>query len=100
MCVCASIRPRAPVYFERSMVSAPDGMAEASVVTVRIFPPSITTVALDHTFPLASHNLPKRTALIGVFGAGFSCANADADASANDTIIEAHDLVTPDNRIR
>ena len=33
MCVWTSISPGNPVYFERSMISAPAGMAEASVVT-------------------------------------------------------------------
>src|SRR5580692_6157389 len=40
------------------------------------------TTALLHTFPLPSHNLPKRIALIG-FSEGFSCAQRLAAASAS-----------------
>src|SRR6266850_2893939 len=61
MCVCASISPGNPVYFERSVTSAPAGTADASVVTLRIRSPSTITIAFVQSFPLASHNLPKRT---------------------------------------
>src|SRR5882724_60750 len=62
MCVWTSIKPGRPVYFERSMISAPAGIADASVVTLRIRSPSTITIAFVQSFPLASHNLPKRTA--------------------------------------
>src|SRR5882672_4454273 len=61
MCVWTSIKPGRPVYFERSMISAPAGIADASVVTLRIRSPSTITIAFVQSFPLASHNLPKRT---------------------------------------
>ncbi len=63
-CVCTSIRPGRPVYLERSIVSTPAGIVEASVVTERILPPLTITIAFVQTLPLASHNLPKRTALM------------------------------------
>src|SRR6266404_4937652 len=90
MCVCTSIRPGSPVYLERSMVSAPAGIAEASVVIARIFTPSMTTIALVHTLPLASHNLPKRTALM-LFAPVFSWAKTCVDTSASSTAIAVRD---------
>src|SRR6266513_81466 len=73
MCVCTSIRPGNPVYFERSIVSAPAGIADASVVTLRIRSPSTSTMAFVQSWPLASQSFPKRTALT-VLVPGFSCA--------------------------
>src|SRR5260370_36717945 len=78
MGVWASIKPGKPVYFERSITSAPAGAADESDVTLRILLPSMTTMAFVHNLPLASHNLPKRTA----FAAGFSCADACAASPA------------------
>src|SRR5260370_1362678 len=52
MCVCTSISPGNPVYFERSIVSAPAGIAAASVVTLRMRSPSTTTMAFVQSFPL------------------------------------------------
>src|SRR5882762_6895722 len=73
MCVWASINPGNPVYFERSTISTPGGIADASVVTLRIRSPSMITIAFVQSFPLASHNFPKRTALT-VFASGFAWA--------------------------
>src|SRR5258706_3866397 len=84
MCVCASIRPGSPVYLERSMISAPGGIADASVVTVRILPASTMTIAFVHTLPFASHNLPKRTVLI-LFAPGFSLARPRVDTNISRT---------------
>src|SRR3989454_9145022 len=74
MCVCTSISPGNPVYFERSIVSARAGIADASVVTVRMRSPSTITIAFVQSFPLASQSFPKRTAFTGL-AAGLSCAN-------------------------
>src|SRR5216684_6038760 len=86
MCVCASISPGNPVYFERSIFSAPAGIADASVVTARMRSPSTITMALVQSFPLASQSLPKRTAFIGL-APGFSCAQIPPphDAPRNTT---------------
>src|SRR6266403_1918629 len=73
MCVCTSMSPGNPVYFERSIVSAPAGIATASVVTLRMRSPSTMTMAFVQSFPLASQSLPKRTAFTGL-ALGFSCA--------------------------
>src|SRR5260370_19628139 len=73
MCVCTSISPGNPVYFERSIVSAPAGIADASVVTLRMRSPSTITMAFAQSLPLASQSLPKRTALT-VLAPGLSCA--------------------------
>src|SRR5260370_15573175 len=81
MCVWASIKPGKPVYFERPITSAPGGGADESDVTLRILLPSMTTMAFVHNLPLASHNLPKRTAFTA-FAAGFSCADACAASPA------------------
>src|ERR1700738_4214512 len=92
MCVCTSIKPGKPVYFERSSTSAPAGAAEESGVTLRILLLSMTTTASVHNLPLPSHNLPKRTALTE-FGAGFFCANgltARAIAAMTPNIIRFH----------
>src|SRR5260370_30407229 len=99
MCVCTSIRPGSPVYLERSIVSAPAGIAEASVVTARILPPSMSTIGLGHTLPLASHNLPKRTALT-LFAPGFSWATTCGDTSARSTLTATQDLAIGDCRMR
>src|SRR2546429_2203629 len=55
------------------MVSAPAGIADASVVTLRIRSPSTITMAFVQSWPLASQSFPKRTALT-VLVPGFSCA--------------------------
>src|SRR6266849_2710283 len=73
MCVCTSISPGNPVYFERSIFSAPAGIADASVVTLRMRSPSTITMAFVQSFPLASQSFPKRTALT-VLAPGLSCA--------------------------
>src|ERR1700719_3735516 len=86
MCVCASIRPGSPVYLERSMISAPGGITDASVVTVRILPASTITIAFVHNLPLASHNLPKRTALV-FFEPGFSWARPRVDTNVSSTTV-------------
>src|SRR2546422_1076116 len=65
--------PGSPVYLERSMVSAPAGMAAASVVTFLIRSPSMSTMAFVHTLPLASQSFPNRTALTA-FAFDLSCA--------------------------
>ncbi len=72
------------------MVSAPAGIAEASVVTVRILPPSTTTIAFVHSLPLASHSFPKRIALM--FFAGFSWASTWVDISASSSAIEIRSI--------
>src|SRR5882724_6162958 len=59
------------------MISAPGGIADTSVATLRIRSPSTITIAFVHSFPLASHNLPKRTALI-VFVSGLGWARRPA----------------------
>src|ERR1700682_283963 len=92
MCVCTSINPGKPVYFDRSSTSAPAGTAEESDATLRILLLSMTTTAFVHNFPLPSHNLPKRTTLTAL-GAGFSCANvlaARAIAAMTPNIIRFH----------
>src|SRR5260370_1786399 len=73
MCVCTSISPGNPVYFDKSTTSAPTGIADASVVTLRMRSPSTMTMAFVQSFPLASQSFPKRTALT-VLTLGFSCA--------------------------
>src|SRR6267378_8557548 len=73
MCVWTSINPGNPVYFERSTISAPEGISDASVVTLRVRSPSTITIAFVHSFPLASHNFPKRTALTAL-ASGFAWA--------------------------
>src|SRR5216683_8210170 len=88
MCVWASIKPGRPVYFERSITSAPAGAADESDVTLPILLPSMTTVAFVHNLPLASHNLPKRTTF-SAFAAGFSCADAGA---ASATATNTHEI--------
>src|SRR5258706_13675606 len=84
MCVCASIRPSKPVYLERSMISAPGGIADASVVTARNSPASTMTIAFVQTLPLASHSLPKRTALM-FFAPAFSWAKPRVDPNISRT---------------
>src|SRR5579859_1387115 len=56
-------------------------MEEASALTLRILLPSMTTTALVHSLPLASHSLPKRTAL-SALAEGFSCPEKGS-ATAN-----------------
>src|SRR5712692_8996056 len=73
MCVCTSISPGKPVYFERSIVSAPVGIAAESVVTFRMRSPTTITMAFVQSFPLPSQSFPKRTALT-VLAPGLSCA--------------------------
>src|ERR1700730_916723 len=86
MCVCASIRPGSPVYFERSIVSAPAGIAEVSVVTVRILPLSTMTIAFVQTLPFPSHSFPKRMALM-FLSPDFSWAKTRVDTSVSNTVI-------------
>src|SRR6266851_574922 len=81
MWVCTSISPGNPVYFDRSITSAPAGIAEASAATLRILLPSMITIAFVHSFPRASHNFPNRTALTGL-ALGFSCAQIPAAKNA------------------
>src|SRR5216683_760321 len=85
MCVCTSISPGNPVYFERSIVSAPAGIADASVVTLRMRSPSTITMAFVQTFPLASHSFPNLTAFT-CFAAGFSCAQISPVLNATRTV--------------
>src|SRR5437016_7820191 len=66
MCVCTSMSPGNPVNFDRSIDSAPAGIADASVVTPRIRSPSTITMAFVQSLPLASQSLPKLTALTGL----------------------------------
>src|SRR5215472_14665976 len=47
------------------MTCAPAGMSAAFVTTDLILSPSITTMALDHSLPFASHSFPNLTALTG-----------------------------------
>src|SRR4249920_926502 len=76
------------------MTSAPGGIAEASVVTLRILPSWTMTMALVQSLPLASHSFPKRMALnglsAGLFG-GFSWPQRFAIAKAATT--SAHTIV-------
>src|SRR5712692_3235975 len=81
--------PGSPVYLERSIVSAPAGMAAASVVTFLILSPSMSTIAFVHTLPLASQSFPNRTALTA-FAFDFSCAAA----------VPTCDTACPTGRIR
>src|SRR6266702_2299236 len=84
MWVCTSISPGNPVYFERSIISAPEGIAVASLVTVLMCSPSTMTMAFVHSFPRASHNFPNRTALTGL-ALGFSCAQIPVTQNAAKT---------------
>src|ERR1700730_7864377 len=90
MWVCALIRPGSPVYLEKSIVSAPAGIAEGSVVTARILPLSTTTIAFVQTLPLASHSLPKRTALT-FCAPGFSWARTRVDTNTSSAAIAIRD---------
>src|SRR6266487_4035768 len=84
MWVCTSISPGNPVYFDRSIISAPEGIAVASLVTVLMCSPSTMTMAFVHSFPRASHNFPNRTARTG-WGLDFCCAQIPATKNAAKT---------------
>src|SRR5437588_10901714 len=75
------MRPGKPVYFERSTTAAPEGIAEASLVTALMRSPSTIAMALVHSLPLASQSLPKRTALVAL-GTALSCAEAPESTTA------------------
>src|SRR5437870_521214 len=63
MCVCASINPGMPVYLERSITSAPLGIA-ALLATLRTRSSSTITTALVTTRPVPSINLPNLIAFV------------------------------------
>src|SRR5215831_3557532 len=64
MWVCASIKPGIPVYRERSITSAPLGIATLPLATLRTLSSSTITTALVNTCPLPSINLPNLIALV------------------------------------
>src|SRR2546421_9166809 len=64
MCVCPSIKPGMPVYLERSITSAPLGIAALPVATLRTRSSSTMTTAFVNTRPVASINLPNLIALV------------------------------------
>src|SRR6266702_4505892 len=90
MWVCTSISPGNPVYFDRSITSAPAGIADASAATLRIRPPSMITIAFVHSFPLASHNFPNRTALTGLALLLLRANSRGTERSENKTQQESH----------
>src|SRR5207244_6509728 len=64
MCVCPSIKPGMPVYLERSITSAPLGIAALPAATLRTRSSSTMTTAFVNTRPVPSINLPNLIALV------------------------------------